>query len=182
MVLVHNGEQNLWIFDLAAGHLKRLTFDREPELLPVWTPDGNYIVFRSNKSLAWTSSDGSGSIGRLPSSAHLNVLPYGFSSDGKWLAFAGGDGETGLDLYVAPVEKSAGSFRLGEPRALLREAGGQYSPSISPDGHWLAYSSDETGRAEVFVRSLSPDATRLDGKWQVSSGGGVYPVWSRQGR
>ncbi len=179
--VVQGPEQHLWIYDLAAGEVKPLTFGSEPQLLPVWTPDGQFVVFRSGSSLAWVRSDGSGKVERL-AAANLNPLPSSISKDGRFLAFAGDDGATGLDLYVSELDLNAGSLRLGQPRVLLRLAGGQYAPAISPDGAWLAYTSDESGHAEVYVAPFSPEGAAASGRWQVSDAGGVYPEWSRSGR
>jgi len=173
-------EQNLWIYDMDRQVSTRITFDNEPQLLPVWTPDGDFIVFRSGSSLAWVRVDGKGEVERL-TTGNLNPLPYSISRDGKWLFLGGDDGATGLDLYVAAIERRPGNLRLGQPRILLRQAGGQYAPAISPDGHWVAYTSDESGRAEIYVIPLSLDGSAGKGKWQVSNEGGVYPVWSRGG-
>jgi serine/threonine-protein kinase len=181
LAVAQGGEQNLWIYELANDTMKRLTFDPETQLLPVWTPDGEFVAFRSGSSLAWARSDGSGKLEHLES-ASLNPLPCSFSPDGKWLAFAGDDPDTGLDLYVAPVERTAGAMRLGTPKALLRQPGGQYAPAISPDGRWVAYSSDESGRAELYVTEFSPDGMAGKGKWQVSGEGGIYAAWAGSGR
>jgi serine/threonine-protein kinase len=222
--VAQGGEYHLWIYEFDSASMKRLTFDdSETELLPVWTPDGEFVVFQSGNSVAWVRSDGSGKVERLASTiSPMPYLPYSFSQDGKYLAFAGDDPKTGLDLYVVPVtraggalqpraggalqsraggalqsraggalqsraggalqSRAGGALQLGQPQALWRQAGGQYSPAISPDGKWLAYSSDESaGRADVYVTPFSPENSTASGKWQVSSDGGIYPVWARNG-
>jgi serine/threonine-protein kinase len=109
-------------------------------------------------------------------------VPFSFSPGGDWLAFHRSEGKTGLDLWAAPVIRIGGGMQLGPPQPLLRQAGLQAGPAISPDGRWLAYNSDdETGRLEVYIIPFSPQDTSLGGKWQVSTGGGRGPKWSRNG-
>jgi serine/threonine-protein kinase len=86
---------------------------------------------------------------------------------------------TASDIWVAPLELGdADHPTTGEPRPLLQTAASEEGPAFSPDGRWLAYSSTESGRAEIYVRAVSAAA----GQWQVSRGGGMRPVWSRDGR
>ena len=100
-------------------------------------------------------------------------MPYSFSLDGKWLAFAERDPETGVDLYLLSME---GEF---DSEPLLQTPFHERDPAISPDGRWLAYSSNESGLDQVYVR---PFPHVEEGKWQVSTGGGVGPGWGPQGR
>ena len=73
-------------------------------------------------------------------------------------------------------------MKVGAPTPFVREPGGQYSPAVSPNGRWVAYTSDESGRAEIYVVPFRPPGPAAGGKWQVSIEGGIYPVWSRRGR
>src|SRR5579863_5475132 len=94
------GKQNIWVYDLSRETWTRLTSGTEPELLPTWTPDGEFLAFRSGDSLAWTRSDGSGKVERL-AGVGRNVGPWTFSLDGKWLTLW--PLQPGSDLFVAPV-------------------------------------------------------------------------------
>jgi Tol biopolymer transport system component len=115
LAVTQGGAQHLWIYSLDNGFMKRLTFnDSEVQLLPVWTPDGEFVAFRSGSTLAWARSDGGGMVEHLES-PNLNPLPSSFSPDGKYLVFAGDDPKTGLDLYVAPVKRAADAMHLGPP-------------------------------------------------------------------
>ena len=172
---------NLWIYDLKRSIMSRLTFDAEPQFLPVWTRDGEFLVFRSGSDIAWIRSDGSGKVERLAAPVS-DPLPTSFSPDGKWLVFAAESPSTGWDIWVARARESAGALTFETPRPLLQQTGGQYAPVVSPDGRWLAYASDESGRGEVYVTPFSPDGPPRNGKWQVSKDGGIYPRWSREGR
>jgi len=89
--------------------------------------------------------------------------------------------EGGYDLGIARVERTANTMRIGEVKTLLRQPGDQGGPSISPDGRWVAYLSDETGRREIFVIPFVPDGPAGSGKLQISSDGGIGARWSPTG-
>jgi len=179
LAATRDGKQSLWVYDLSRGTRHRLTSEDESELLPTWTPDGEFIAFGSGNGLAWTQSDGSGKVERLVGVSR-NTAPYSFSPDGKWLAFW--PLEPGSDLWAAPVMRAPGVLRLGEPEPLLRHAGSNGAPNISPDGRWLAYASQESGRFEIYVMPFPLPGTATSRKWTVSNGGGHTPRWSPNGR
>ena len=102
--------------------------------------------------------------------------PCSFSPDGKRLAYVEVDPESRSDIWILPLEGNDPDHpRPGKPEPLLRSSFAEESPAFSPDGRWLAYQSDESGRTEVYVRSFPGPG----GEWQISSGGGRFPVWSR---
>jgi eukaryotic-like serine/threonine-protein kinase len=177
--VIHEGKQNLWVYDLRRETWNRLTSGDDPESLPTWTPDGEFLAFRSGNTLAWTQSDGSGKVERL-AGVSRNAGPYSFSADGKWLPFW--PLEPGSDLWIVAVERTPGVLRLGQPQPLLQQAGSKGAPAISPDGRWLAYSSAASGRFEIYVMPFSPQRRTAGRKWLVSNGGGHSPVWSHNGR
>jgi eukaryotic-like serine/threonine-protein kinase len=177
--VIQDSEQKLWVYDLTRETWTRLTSDAVTEYLPTWTPDGEFLAFRSGNTLAWTRSDGSGTVERL-AGVSANAGPWSFSADGKWLAFW--PLQPGSDLWIVPVERSPGSLRLGVPHPLLQQAGSKGAPAISPDNRWLAYTSDESGRFEIYVMPFSPQTSGLGRKWTISNGGGTTPIWSPNGR
>src|SRR5262249_27986342 len=147
---------------------------------PVWTPNGKRIVFSSSRgdkptaNLYWQRADGTGEAQRLTDS---NNLQYAASWDpnGKFLAFAESK-ESGADLMILPVEGDETSgWKPGKPTVFLSGPFNKSSPMFSPDGRWLAYVSSESGQNEVYVRPFPGPG----GKWQISTGGGSYPTWSR---
>ena len=177
--IVREGRQNLWIHDFSRQTWTRLTSDAGPDLLATWTPDGEFIAFRSGNSLAWTRSDGSGKVEHM-TGVSANAGPNSFAPDGKWLAFW--PLEPNSDLWIVPVERTPGSMRLGQPQPLLQQPGSKGAPAISPDGRWVAYTSSESGRFEIYVMPLSPQRQAEGAKWTVSNEGGVAPIWSPNGR
>jgi len=169
--------EDIWVKDLDRGILSRLSSLPGLNRWPVWTPDGKSIVFQSGNpaspGLYWIRSDGSGEAQRLTDGT-LHEFPYSFSPDGKRLAFSGGG-----DIFTAPVEGDPGHVRLGKPELFLGTPSIEWYPAFSPDGRWLAYASAEPGTLfEVYVRTFPGPGV----KWQISTGGGSFPLWSQDGR
>ena len=166
---------NVWIKRLDQGPTVRLTFEGSQNLSPAWTPDGRSIIFTSNATGSynlWTKRADGSAQAALQLHGKRGAGGARWSLDGKWLIFVterttGGDIlgiRVGID--TVPVPLVATSFTEG-------------APDISPDGRWLAYTSDETGRYEIYV---VPFPNTRAAKWVVSSRGGTEPVWSHSGR
>jgi serine/threonine-protein kinase len=174
-----NSGDDIWIRDLVNGTLSKLTMDSTFEQRPRWTPDGKSVTYIVDGcgSLRQRPADGTGKEQILVETPTTpNLLEGSWSADGKWLLLrVGGNGPTKLRNILAfqPGVDSA-------PRELLTSAqADESSPALSPDGKWLAYASDETGRTEVYLR---PFPNVDDGKWQVSTNGGQAPLWAHSGR
>jgi serine/threonine-protein kinase len=168
---------DIWVRDLERNTLSRLTFLGGENRYPVWTPDGLNILFLSrdpkNPGLYWVRSDGSAEAQRLTDGKSEDV-PFTFTPDGKRLAFHR-FGANGSEIWTAPVEGDLAHPRLGKAELFLESPFVDLEPAISPDGHWLAYASNESGTPQVYVRPFPGPG----GKWQISTGSGHFPVWSR---
>ncbi|HEY4362905.1 MAG TPA: protein kinase [Bryobacteraceae bacterium] len=167
--------RNIWVYDLAHDALNRLTSSGVNDV-PVWTPDGRYIVFSSlGNAISWTRSDGAGQPQPLIQSKILSV-PWSVTPDGKRLAYMEIAGLP--QIRTAPLEDRNGQLKAGQPEQFLKDQFIDQSPTFSLDGRWLAYDSTESGHREVYVRAFPPPASGQGGKWQISNSGGGYPVWS----
>jgi serine/threonine-protein kinase len=168
--------EDIMVYDLERDTMTPRTFDGKFNLAPIWSPDGRHIVFSNTDGLSWTRADGAGKPQLLIRSKHF-VKPWSFTPDGKRLAYFEMDPETLYDLWTVPLENDGTGLRAGKPEVFLQTPADERFPSFSPDGKWLAYVSSESGSFQVYVRAF-PDT---GGKWQISSDGGVYPMWSRRG-
>jgi len=160
---------DVWTFELQRESAKRLTFDPAIDVAPVWSPDASRLVFASNRKLVFDlymkNSDGAQEEKPILTD-DFNKYPNDWSRDGKYILY-GRD----TDLWFATVPELKGSQFLKAP-SILRN--GQFSP----DGKWVAYASNETGKWEIYVTSF-PEPR---GKWQVSTGGGEQPRWRGDGK
>lgn len=168
-------DRNIWTYDIARDVLTKLTFDGS-NLWPTVTPDGTRVVYASNRpGTTWDiyskPVDGSGAETPLVVQP-LMQIPRAISRDGDWLAYSETRVETGEDLWLLPLRNEATSRPFASTHAREQQ------PAFSPDARWLAYVSNESGHDEVYVRPMVGDA----GKWQISYGGGVEPLWSPNGR
>jgi serine/threonine-protein kinase len=178
LAFIDNGD--IYIHDLERDTTNRLTFSGHTNS-PVWAPDGKHLIFQSasNRSLIhWARSDGSADPQVLLERANSST-PWSLSRDGRLLYFER-DPETGIDLWVLPLNLADPEHpQPGKPEVFLRTPADESLPKFSPDGHWIAYRSNESGHAEIYVQ---PYPAASGGKWQVSTGDGNYAVWSNNGR
>jgi Tol biopolymer transport system component len=151
--------------------MSRLTFDaKQDNSNPVWSPDGKRIAFGSLRNGKWgiylKRADGTGNEELLVES-DLPKGPTSWSPDGESMVYFVVDPKTKDDQWVVPLTGDR------KPFPILQSPFIEHYPQISPDGKWMAYASDETGRREIYVRPFPKGA----GKWQISTNGGVFPRW-----
>ncbi|HXJ17249.1 MAG TPA: hypothetical protein VNM68_08640, partial [Candidatus Polarisedimenticolia bacterium] len=172
-VAVDIGDQ-IWLYDVARDTLTRFTFEGALNQYPTWTPDGRRIAFMSNRegsfNLFWQLADGGGGLERLLT-AKTNNVPFSWSSNGQLLSFVDTSSSAAPGIWVLRM-----SDRKAQP--FLQTPAFEDAPQFSPDGRWLAYASNESGRREVYVRPYPGPG----GKWQISTEGGNEPLWNRNGR
>lgn len=168
------GNLDIWVVDLDRDTPTRLTFHESVDVLPIWSPDGRVIYFASQRSgrfqIFRKAADGSAEAEQVHEGEH-DQAASNVSPDGKYVVYQENHPETRSDLWVLPLDGEE------KPRPFLITAFAESAARFSPDGRWLAYHSDESGRDEVYVRPFPGPG----GKWQVSSGGGEEPRWTADG-
>jgi serine/threonine protein kinase len=171
------GFTDIWVIDLSRRTSTRLTFGPKDNSNPIWSPDDGRIVFASSRTgapnLFVKSSAGAGNDEPFYMDETSTKVPSDWSLDGRFVAFHGISGATksGWDLWTFSVSDK-------KPAVFLSTPATEVLGNFSPDGHWLAYVSDESGKQEVYVQSFPASG----GKWQISTAGGREPVWSSDGK
>ena len=169
---------DIWLMDLSRGVPSRFTFDAATEDNPVWSPDGSEIVFSSGAgnadvllNLYKKPATGVGNPEMLLQT-DLAKEATDWSRDGGFIIFHVFDQKNASDIWILPL------FGDGKPYPFLQTQFEESQAHFSPDGHWIAYTSNETGRTEVYVQTFPQSG----GKWLVSSGGGAQPHWRGDGK
>lgn len=176
-------EGDIWLLDGARS--SRFTFDDALDNFPLWSPDGSKIVFRSARTgvgdLYQKSSSGAGEETLLLGSDQFKT-PHSWSADGRFLMYHIISPQTGRDMWALPMTGG------GDPFIVLQTPFQERWAKLSPDGRWVAYSSNASGREETYIRAFvapdtaASDATAVSGVWQISTSGGISPAWSPDGR
>jgi eukaryotic-like serine/threonine-protein kinase len=168
---------DLWLYDLSGENATRFTFDPASDFNPVWAPDRRRIVWASTRegvsNLYQKAASLAGEETLLLKSDHPNI-PTDWSRDGRFIIYRQDDPKTKVDVWVLPVTGSGEA----KPFPVVRTEASEAAGTLSPDGRWLAYTSDVSGRFEVYVQSFPGGGS----KRQVSTGGGSGPRWRRDGR
>jgi eukaryotic-like serine/threonine-protein kinase len=180
---IRSPESDIWVWDLARETLTPLGLDPGVDLAPVWTRDSRRIIWSSsrgggNPNVYVQSADGTGPVERLTTNERAQFATA-VTPDGSRVILFSPNAASGVgslaaaDIFTAPLDA-----RGQRPVPLLQSPAQKLAAEMSPDGRWLAYQSDESGRREVFVR---PFPHVESGRWQVSTEGGTRPAWSRKG-
>ena len=175
---------DVWLLDVVRNTSTRLTYEQVRATFPVWSADGSSVIFDSIRggevSLYRKLASGAGDERLLLKSGAEYKYATSLSRDGRFLLYTVDSPETKTDLWLLPMQGDP------KPTPFLRTAFNERSGQFSPDGHWIAYISDESGSDEIYVREFSSGSAQGSGdsagKWLISKGGGTYPRWRGDGK
>jgi serine/threonine-protein kinase len=178
------GNQDLWVYDLQRGTMTRLTHGGATHSDPIWTPDGRFIVAAAvGAGLIWMRADGSGQPQPMFEIKDSSVqFPSSFTRDGRRLAFHQiAESPAFPQLWSVEIEEAQGRLKPGTPVQFLASRAQDAGAVFSPDGRWIAYHSNKSGRFEAYVRPF-PGSPSGGGEAQISNNGGSWAAWSPNGR
>ena len=175
-VRIEDERSDIWVLELERGTLTKVTFTEGIDGSPVWASDGDRLLFTTEAGgpafdLFWTASDGSGEAEELYVTQY-DKYPRSLSPDDALLAFRESHPDTSGDIWILPLEEG------GELQPFVRTPFNEVEPEFSPDGRWVAYASNESGRFEIFVQAYPGPG----GKTLISPDGGSEPRWAKDGR
>jgi len=167
---IEEGEGQIWLYDISRDVLSRLTFGGPSNVDPIWTPDGKRVTFKGKGNrLFWQSADGGGNAEEMTADKLArNNVPSSWSQDGQDLVFL--EDENSRSVWILHLKDRT-------PHVFMQDPAYDSAPCFSPDGHWVAYASNESGRNEIYVRPYPGPG----GKWQISTEGGTEPLWNPKG-
>ena len=173
-----SGNVDVWLLEIVRGVSNRFTFNTADEILPIWSPDGTRIVFSSNRNggvqnLYQKSATGAGSEDLLLATPQGKTATD-WSADGRFLLYMSADPKTGLDIWTLPLDDR-------KPLPIVQTNFEEQLAQFSPDGKWIAYQSNESGRFEIYVQPFSSPNGKAGGKLRISTDGGAQARWRRDG-
>jgi eukaryotic-like serine/threonine-protein kinase len=175
------GTTDIWLADVARNAISRFTSVTGAGSIasfPAWSPDGKRIAFSIRlpdavqRNLYWKAANGIGQPELLAHGIGGDMGPYGWSLDGKFIVYAENASKTKRDIWLLPLEGDR------KPVPYLNTSANEDFPQLSPDSRWMAYASDESGQAQVYIQAVPPNGTRV----QVSAAGGSQPRWRQDGK
>jgi Tol biopolymer transport system component len=177
--------RDYWVYDLRRGTRNKITFGDLAVTTVAWTPDSRFVFFGTGGTgIFWATADGASRPQRLVEAQSGVDFVTSYSSSAKRLAYFGLSG----DIFTLPLTEESGQWKAAgpaEPFFPTPEFMEQFAV-FSPDGRWIAYSTNELGRSEVAVRPFQPKSSSVNNaqpkKWVISANGGTRPNWSRDGR
>jgi hypothetical protein len=175
-----SGKFGIWLLDVARGATARFTFGGDHDYAPVWSPDSRRIIFGSTRTgrcelyVGFASGEGKEEL-LYTADKDSFLFPTDWSGDGRYVLYTTTNARTKEDLWVLPLEGDQKPFVFQQTQF------GEKNGRFSPNGKWIAYTSDESGRWEVYVREFRRNAVGGT-KWEISTQGGDHPIWRSDGK
>jgi eukaryotic-like serine/threonine-protein kinase len=175
MSVMDSGEPGLVVYDTDSTHFTPIPGIAD-RCIPLWTPNGHFLILGCAGTLMWVSPDGARKPEILLKGDAIRV-PWSFSPDGSRVAYHELGSSTGFDIWTVPVHMSEHGLSAGTPEAFRQSRAFETYPAFSPDGRWIAFASNESGTAEVYVRAFPDNGSEV----RVSTTGGLIPFFSPSG-